>query len=147
AASRIFPLDRGGPEAANSCCMKLKSYLPLAFAGAVCMAVGNFACAADNAPRQASTKSASSGKTALPEIVTPTKDDVVIFVKVTGSLIPQRYVIRNGQILNASSNTTMLLVSGAASSYNTVAGMLYQTVPDIQLRRTHLFAPHKHTPF
>lgn len=134
ASSRIFPLDKDDPGGANSFCMKLKSYLPLAIAGAVCLAVGNIAWAAD-APSKP-TKSASSGKTAIPEIVTPTKDDVVIFVKVTGSLIPQRYVIRNGQILNASTNTTMLLTNNAvAAGYSSVAGILYQNVPDVTLRR------------
>lgn len=114
--------------------MKLKSFVPLAIAGAICLAIGNIACAAEQ-KAQASTKSAVSGKS-IPEIVTPTKDDVVIWVKVTGSLIPQRFVVRNGQILNTQSNTTMLLTgTNTAASNQSVAGILLTNVPDITTAR------------
>ena len=113
--------------------MKLMSYSTLALAGAVCLAFANIASADD---KPAVTKSANPGKSTIPEIVTPTKDDVVVWVKVTGSLIPQRYVIRNGQILSTSTNTAMLLTNSAsAAGYVNVQGIILQNIPDASLRR------------
>ncbi len=110
------------------------SYSTLAIAGAVSLALGNIACAADTATK-ASTKSANAGKSTIPEIVTPTKDDVVIWVKVTGSLIPQRYVIRNGQILNTATNTAILLTNNAtAAGYVDVTGLILNNIPDATIR-------------
>ena len=133
----IFRLDMVPQEAANFLCMKLMSYSTLALAGAVCLAFANVASADDNpSSKPAVTKSANPGKSTIPEIVTPTKDDVVVWVKVTGSLIPQRYVIRNGQILSTSTNTALLLTNSAsAAGYVNVQGIILQNIPDASLRR------------
>ncbi len=110
----------------------------MAIAGAVCLAIGSVACAADgngSSKKQATTKSTSSGKS-IPEAVSPTKDDVVIWVKVTGSLIPQRYVVRNGQILSTANNTSILLTgNGTTASYSDVANLIVTNIPDATVRR------------
>jgi hypothetical protein len=114
--------------------MKIMSYSSIVLAGALCLTFGSIASAADektSSTKKAPTKSSAAGKATVATAVVP---DQVIYVNVTGSLIPQRYIVRNGQIINASSNTQMILLNGGLTSSNSVGGILAQNVPDITIR-------------
>jgi hypothetical protein len=115
--------------------MKLMSYSSIVLAGAL-LTFGSIASAADeqsSSTKKATSKSSSAGKTTVATAVAQVPDQV-IYVKVTGSLIPQRYVVRNGQIVNTSTNTQLILLNGANPSTSVgVGNILAQNVPDIKV--------------
>jgi multidrug efflux pump subunit AcrA (membrane-fusion protein) len=113
--------------------MKIISYSSAVLMGALCLTFGSVASAAEQ--KTAPAKNKASGKSTV--VAQPAhQPDVVVWVKVTGSLIPQRYIIRDGRILNTGSNTQILLFNELTTTPSTnVGNILVANVPDISFRR------------
>jgi|SRR5476651_1075800 hypothetical protein len=115
--------------------MKFKSYSSIVLMGALCLTFGSIACAADektSSTKQTSKKATVADKTTV--ATAPVREEV-IWVKVTGSLIPQRYIVRSGQIINSGTNTQMILMKNGLTSSTDVGSILAQNVPDIVITR------------
>ncbi len=111
--------------------MKITSYAGLVLMGALCLSFGSTASATDVKKSPAKAKSSDKTVAAVPA----RQPDQVIYVKTTGSLVPQRYIVRDGRILNTATNTQILLLSELTTTPGTeVSAILVNNVPDIVRR-------------
>ena len=101
--------------------------------GALCLTCGSTASATETKKSPAKAKASVADKTVA--AVPASRPEQVIYVKTTGSLVPQRYIVRDGRILNTATNTQILLTGELTTTPGTeLASILVTNVPDIVRR-------------